>query len=266
MGRDRPRVISCASSAANRFALVASAVVGFDSIAKVEPVVGNIRVRQVYNPDGRFTYDRLQLVIVGDVRVHHRQGIEDSDWRLGSRILHGITIDLDHVEFLPTLCPGVVGKDTEDRSVFCDWTGIKVWELISRLSRSNVPAPMVVGANSTNESKLSLLALLANGNYQELCGHQVDLNFDCNTGPAVVQLVQSGKSEEYMETHDYKLLSSLYSTSRVNGVIEGVVGNELHRYLTVRGSCDGHGHDELYMSVLDANLISGLVKLKKPKY
>ena len=262
------KVISFRSSAADRFALVASTVVGFDSIAKVEPVVGRIKVRQVYDPWGRFTFEDLSFKTIDRARVYIRPYGDETEWGALPKFFDGLEMELDHVELIHGLlgCPGIVGNGRGFNQIV-GWIGIRVWDLVGLVSRPNIGIPKVLDPTVSCEEKLAFLNLIAEEKNLQLRGLQVNLNFDRNTSPGFIHYIHPDKTDEYRETHDSELLSVSRYTWGVTGEIISVVIEGKSRKLIVRGSCEGGpGNDVvLDMVVPDTYFISGLTKPKNQK-
>lgn len=257
--------ISASSSAYDRFSLVASTCVGFDSIVKVEPVAGRIKVRQVYDPSSKFWYQDLVFVTQNLVQTYSKSFTDDAEWNPLSSSIRGLRLSLDHCEWIGGGfgVPGVVGTVLDDR--LGGWIGIKWQDLVRDFVDLDVEIPRKITASTSCEAKLGFLGLVAffgKIQYRELLEHSVDLNYDRNTGCGNTICIMPGKTEEYLRTHDYNLLSKPRYTWGIRGKIIGAIQDDFHQRLIIRGSNDGD--NEVDMVVDDFNVISGLTKLKKP--
>lgn len=255
------KTIGVRSSAADRFALVASTMIKSEPTKLKVDLLQGIGLEQEYKPDGCLKFSDICFKTLDDITVFLKA--YDSD-KWAKQTFSGVHLNLREAAWvgnMPSWAPGIVGSLVQFGGLGS--YGVQVWDIIKLFEKETTELPKVVSSASTPEQKLSFLASMANLDNGPI-GSKLELKYTPQTGPGELSWLQSGKVDEFVRKRgDAELLAACRYTWGIQGELVAKVptfGYGSHK-LVIKGSCEGGpGKDvETFMVVPAYCVISGLI-------
>lgn len=255
------KTIGVRSSAADRFALVASTMIQAEPVNMRVDLLQGIGLEQLYSPEGNLKYTDTDFKTLDDITVFLKV-LGTSDWT--RKTLSGVHLNLREAAWvgnMPSWTPGIIGNFAQPGGLGS--YGIQVWELIRLFVRESAEIPKVISPAISAEKKISFLERIVRLD-KGIIGCNLELKYSPTTAPGELSYLQPEKLDEFIQSRgNAELLPCNRPSWRIEGKLIAIVptyGFGSHR-LVIKGSCGGGpGKDiESFMVVPAYCAISGLI-------